>query len=301
MDVSQLKRQPRMATAAAIVLALGSGIQAQQEPVRENANRPQTDQSAQIARSDSGMQSLEQFLQGKSMRVSTLAGMELQARNGDNLGEVEDVLRSGAPGQDMQLVVKIGGIGAEEKRIAIPFDEVQIGADGDELYTNRTSEQLAAAPVVQLERPAVSTASNAERGAADANRDAADRGATTESGSRTAPPAAPGAAAQRGAASPSSAQQRMADLVGVEVVGSSGDQVGEVDDIVISTAGADSVRAVLQIGGVAGVGEKRVALPLSQVTVDRATDGEPTVRVAMDQAALERLPEFEYEEQTSAL
>ena len=93
----------------------------------------------------------------------------------------------------------------------------------------------------------------------------------------------------------------MADLVGAEVVGAGGDQVGEVDDIVISTAGADSVRAVLQIGGIAGVGEKRVALPLSQITVDRPTDGEPTVRVAMDQAALERLPEFEYEEQTSAL
>jgi sporulation protein YlmC with PRC-barrel domain len=289
------------AMAAAIVLALGSGIQAQQEPVRENANRPQTDQSAQIARSDSGMQSLEQFLQGRSMRVSTLAGMELQARNGDNLGEVEDVLRSGAPGQDMQLVVKIGGIGAEEKRIAIPFDEVQIAADGDELYTNRTSEQLAAAPVVQLGQPAASTAASAQRGAADANRDAADRGAAADSESRTAPPAAPGAAGQRGAASPSSAEQRMADLVGAEVVGAGGDQVGEVDDIVISTAGADSVRAVLQIGGIAGVGEKRVALPLSQITVDRPTDGEPTVRVAMDQAALERLPEFEYEEQTSAL
>src|SRR5688572_20511039 len=143
MDVSQLQRRPMMAAiAAGIVLALGSGIQAQQEPVRENANQPQTDQSAQIARSDSGMQSFEQFLQGKSMRVSTLAGMELQARNGDNLGEIEDVLRSGAPGQDMQLVVKVGGIGAEEKRIAIPFDEIQIGADGDELYTNRTREQL---------------------------------------------------------------------------------------------------------------------------------------------------------------
>ena len=61
------------------------------------------------------------------------------------------------------------------------------------------------------------------------------------------------------------------DLVGAEVVGSGGDKVGEVDDIVISTAGADSVRAVLQVGGVAGVGEKRVALPLSQLTVERAS------------------------------
>jgi len=302
MNVSNLRlRQAKIAVvAAAIAVALGSSVQAQ-EPVRENANPPQTDQSAQIARSDSGMQTLEKFLQGKSMRVSKLAGMELQARSGDNLGEVEDVLRGAAPGQDMQLIVQIGGIGAEEKLIAIPFDEIQISADGDELYTNRTREQLAAAPAVQLDRPVPSSATTAQRGAADANRDAADRGAANPDEIRTTQPAAPGAAAQRSAASPSSTQQRIADLVGAEIVGSGGEQVGEVDDVVISTAGVDSVRAVLQIGGVAGVSEKRVALPLSQLTVERPTDGEPTLRVAMDQAALERLPEFEYEEQTAAL
>jgi sporulation protein YlmC with PRC-barrel domain len=301
MSDSKLKRvQPRVAVAAAaIAIALGSSVHAQ-EPSRENANRPQTDQSTQIARSDSGMQTLEQFLQSRSMRISQLAGMELQARSGDNLGEVEDVLRSAAPGQDLQLVVQIGGIGAEEKLIAIPFDEVQISADGDELYTNRTREQLAAAPAVQLDRPAAGTTASAQRGAAEANRDAADRGAVTAGESRTTQPAAPGAAAER-SATPSSTQQRIADLVGAEIVGSGGDQVGEVDDVVISTAGVDSVRAVLQVGGIAGVGEKRVALPLSQLTVERPTDGEPTLRVAMDQAALERLPEFEYEEQTSAL
>jgi sporulation protein YlmC with PRC-barrel domain len=96
-------------------------------------------------------------------------------------------------------------------------------------------------------------------------------------------------------------EQRVGDLVGAEVIGSDGDEVGEVDDIVISTAGTDSLRAVLQVGGIAGVGEKRVALPLRQLTIERADDGEPTLRVAMDVEALERLPEFEYEEDTAAL
>jgi sporulation protein YlmC with PRC-barrel domain len=96
-------------------------------------------------------------------------------------------------------------------------------------------------------------------------------------------------------------QNRLGDLAGADVNGSGGDKVGEVDDIVISTAGADSVRAVLQVGGLAGVGEKRVAVPLSQLTIERDADGEPTLRIAMDVDALERLPEFEYEEQTSAL
>jgi sporulation protein YlmC with PRC-barrel domain len=313
MNVSELwRKQPKMAViAASIAVALGTAAQ-QQEPARENANRPQTNQptqapqssQSQVARSDTGMQTLERYLQSKSLRVSKLVGMELQTRSGDNLGEVEDVLRSTAPGQHMQLIVKTGGSGSDQKLIAMPFDETQIDAKGDELYTTRTKEQLAAAPAVQLDRRAAATATPAQRSAAEANRDAANRGAVPQPGAaepRTTQPAAPGAA-QRSAASTASSQQRVADLVGAEVVGSGGDKVGEVDDVVISTAGADSVRAVLQIGGLAGIGEKRISLPLSQLTIERAAAAdEPTLRVAMDGDSLQRLPEYKYEEQTEAL
>jgi len=310
MSVTEFwRKQPKIAVVAtAIAMALGSHAQ-QREPERENANPPQTSQSTprqstEIARSDTSMQMLEQYLQSKPLRVSKLVGMELQARSGDNLGEVEDIIRSAAPGQDMQLVAKVGGVGSDEKLIALPFDEIQISADGDELYTNRTHEQLAAAPAVQLDRPtAGNSATPAQRSAAEANRDAGDRGAAPQAGaeSRTTQPAAPGGQRSAATASGSLNQQRVADLLGAEVVGSGGDKVGEVDDIVISTAGSDSLRAVLQVGGVAGVGEKRVSLPLSQINVERSTDEEPTLRVAMDPESLQRLPEFEYEEDTEAL
>jgi sporulation protein YlmC with PRC-barrel domain len=292
MNISESNRKqlPLGALAAAITLAFGAGVQSQ-EPTRENANRPATEQSAEIARSDASMQTLDQYLQSKTLRVSQVAGMELQARNGDNLGEVQDVLNSSTPGQDMRLVVQIGGIGAEERFVAVPFDEVQINADGDELYTSRTRDQLAAAPAVQLDRRTTGAATPAQRSADDANREAADRGA--------APQAGGAAQTQRGGAT--AGDQGLADLVGAEVVGSDGEQVGEIDDIVISMAGANSVRAVIQAGGIAGIGEKRVALPLGQVSIQRSDDGEPTVRVTMDGDALQRLPEFEYEEQTTAL
>ena len=307
MNVSELWRKPlkMAAVAAAVAVALGSSAQQSQQPARENANRPQTDQSTQIARSDAGMQTLEQYLQSKTLRVSNVVGMELQARNGDNLGEVQDVIRATAPGQDMQLIVQTGGVGADQKFIALPFDEIQINSDGDELYTNRTGEQLAAAPAIQYNRRVATNATPAQRSAADANRDAANRGAAPAPGAaggepRTTQPAAPGG--QRSpTGSASLSQNRLGDLAGAEVNGSGGDKVGEVDDIVISTAGADSVRAVLQVGGLAGVGEKRVAVPLSQLMIERDDEGEPSLRIAMDVDALERLPEFEYEEQTSAL
>ena len=288
MNVSELKRkQPTLAVvAAAIAVALGSGLQAQQPQQQaqpQQQPRPQADQ--QIARSDTGMQTLDQYLQSKSLRVSKVDGMELQARNGDNLGEVEDVMRGATPGQSMMLLVKIGGIGADTKLIAVPFNDVQINAQGDELYTTRTREQLAAAPAVQPNPTATSPSA--------ADRNAAERGGAAQ------PPAA-GGAAQRGTATTAPSQQRLADLVGADVVGSGGDKVGEVDDIVISTAGADGTRAVLQVGGVAGIGEKRISVPISQLTVERpANDKEPTLRVAMDADALQRLPEYKYDEHTS--
>jgi sporulation protein YlmC with PRC-barrel domain len=294
MNVYEPSKQPRLAVIAAIVATVlaGAGGAQQQEPTRENANRPQTGQSTQVARSDTGLQTLEQFLENKALRVSKLVGMELQNRSGDNLAEIKDIIPSAAPGRDMQLIVSTGGVGADQKLVAVPFDEVQIDAEGAELYTTHTREQLAAAPPVALDSRTSDTAAAANRSAAPQPGAGAD--------TRTPPPAgaSPGGAGQRGTAS---VQQRVADLVGAEVLGSGGDKVGEVDDIVISTAGADSLRAVLQIGGVAGVGEKRISLPLNQIAVERAGDDEPTLRVAMDRAALERMPEFKYEEQTAAL
>jgi sporulation protein YlmC with PRC-barrel domain len=256
--------------------------------------------------------------------------MELQNRSGDNLGEVEDVVRGASAGQDMELIVAVGGFaGADEKLIAIPFDEVQISADGDELYTNSTRDQIVAAPAVALERRNVDARQPAVQGAADdarreTERQAADvdadgraealedddtreapQGAQTNRA--TPPPAAAGQAnqgARPGSGTVSSAslsERRIGDLLGTEVIGADGESVGEIDDIVLSTAGADDMRAVLQVGGIAGLGEKRIALPLSQLQVQRDADGEPNVRVAMDLDALERQPEYEYEDRTSVL
>src|SRR5918995_4305249 len=126
MNDSKIWRQQRKlaVVAAAVAMAFASSAQ-QEEPERENANRPQTNESTpstQIARSDTAMQSLEQYLQSNTLRVSKLVGMDLQTRTADDIGEVRDVIRGTTPGQDMQLVVQVAGgsSGTDEKLIAIP-------------------------------------------------------------------------------------------------------------------------------------------------------------------------------------
>jgi sporulation protein YlmC with PRC-barrel domain len=234
--------------------------------------------------------------------------MEVQNRSGDNLGEVEDFITAASAGQDMELIVAVGGFaGADEKLVAIPIDEVQISADGDELYTNRTRDQLAAAPPVALERRNV----DARQGATNESRQspaAAQRSGAPDDARSETRQGAPDSAREREDSQPRQTlsaaalnERRVGDLLGAEVVGPDGEEVGEVDDIVLSMAGADSVRAVLQVGGVAGIGEKRIALPLRQLQIDRSGDDAPRIRVAMDRETLERQPEFQYEERSSVL
>lgn len=286
------RERPTLAVlVTAVAFALGSAAYAQ-DAQRENANRP--GDSTQIARSGAGMQSLDRYLQSNTLRVSKLIGMELMSRGGETLGEVEEVLRGTRPGQDMELVVQIGGetrAGADPRLVAIPFDEVQISGDGDELFSSQTREQLAAAPAVELMGRTTSDA----RAPGPAEPRAGQPGA--------AEPRAGQPAAGRGAATASSAanERRLGDLVGAEVTGGGGEEIGEVDDIVISMAGADNLRAVLQVGGIAGIGEKRVAVPFDEITVTRTGDGSPMLQVAMDRDSLERMPEFEYEDERSIL
>lgn len=257
-------RPPFVALAIAAALA---GVSQAQSPPRERAAS-----ETQIARSDAPLTTLERHLQNDTIRASKLIGMEVQSRSGNNVGEVVDIVRSAPPGRDMELIVDVGGVaGADEKLIAIPFDDIDINPDGDELYTSSTREQLAAAPAAGLER----------RGGAAGQAQPDSASARAPTGSLN--------------------DRRIGDLVSAEVLGSDGEVVGEIEDIVISTSASDSLRAVIQVGGVAGIGEKRIALPFEQLQVQRLGDDAPSVRVGMDRASLERQPEFEYEEQTAAL
>ncbi|MGD1878787.1 MAG: DUF4142 domain-containing protein [Kiloniellaceae bacterium] len=54
------------------------------------------------------------------------------------------------------------------------------------------------------------------------------------------------------------------DLIGKTVVNASGDEVGEIDDIVIDDA--DVVSAVVSVGGFLGIGAKQVAVPFDDLT-----------------------------------
>ena len=77
------------------------------------------------------------------------------------------------------------------------------------------------------------------------------------------------------------------ELDGAAVYDPAGERIGEVDDILMGSDGS-SMAASLDIGGFLGMGEKDVAIPVTDLT---AVEDGFTVNMTKEQ--LEAMPEFE--------
>ncbi|MCK0168850.1 PRC-barrel domain-containing protein [Jannaschia sp. S6380] len=82
------------------------------------------------------------------------------------------------------------------------------------------------------------------------------------------------------------ADARVSDLVGMNVLSETGDDVGEIDSLVMANGG---LLAVVGVGGFLGLGEHEVAIPLDRFAM---TDGALIVD-ASTEAELEGMPEWD--------
>ena len=79
--------------------------------------------------------------------------------------------------------------------------------------------------------------------------------------------------------------------IGADVTNSQGEDIGEVNEVVLDTGG-QAEGLVVDVGGFLGVGERRILVDWSDVTVRGEDDGSVTVATALDKARLESLPEY---------
>ena len=82
-------------------------------------------------------------------------------------------------------------------------------------------------------------------------------------------------------------EMTVADVIGLTVVSTEGDTIGEIDYVIEDANGAS---AVIGIGGFLGLGEYTVALPLSDFGYD-VTQG--VLTLGTDKETLKELPEFD--------
>ena len=81
------------------------------------------------------------------------------------------------------------------------------------------------------------------------------------------------------------------DLEGKTVKTATGEEIGEIDAIWTSSTNPDERIATVEVGGFLGIGEKTIAIPVSDL--QQLTTGEEGVQTSMTRSTIEAQPEFE--------
>jgi ribosomal 30S subunit maturation factor RimM len=145
-DVMQHYRNSLLAGCAALLAVAAQA----QNPARTDAR----DAEARETVSEEYRQSLtyRDYLKGNDLRASELIGAQVRNPEGENLGEIKELVM--ASGKDM-VVISVGGVlNVGDKLVAVPYEELRVSPDGNTFYVNRTKEQLEAAPAHSYERRA---------------------------------------------------------------------------------------------------------------------------------------------------
>ena len=82
------------------------------------------------------------------------------------------------------------------------------------------------------------------------------------------------------------------DIIGTRIKSSDGKDLGEVDQLLIDTQTGKVTYAVIGIGGLAGVGEKKVVVPWSELKFSPTAEGKKNA-IVMDQSKLDSAPRYE--------
>jgi sporulation protein YlmC with PRC-barrel domain len=88
-------------------------------------------------------------------QAERLIGTDAVTANGDDIGEIENLLVE-ANGQVKAVVVEWGGfLGIGESRAAVPWDQVQLNEAGDQVTINMTRSEMEAMPTYNPDQPSV--------------------------------------------------------------------------------------------------------------------------------------------------
>lgn len=240
------------------------------------------------------------------LRVSEILGEEIENAGGDDIGEVDDVVIP-ATGKALQAIVSVGGfLGIGDRLVMVPYDELRIGAEGDELYLNVSKEDLAKRPAFgynEGERMGNVMLNERKRYVAEVRDDlksqdtkmaaaaiAAESEAEEEAEETKGYKNSVGYADIRKMESPY--HLRMSDIIGEDVENAQGDEIGEIDDLVLSRKD-DSLLVVISVGGFLGIGDKLVSVPYKDLRM--SPDGDD-VYLNSTKDMLESQPEFKYNE-----
>ncbi len=237
---------------------------------------------------------LDYELTNNDIRASEFIGMRVYSAEGDvdvtanmvadaqtewdDIGEINEVVIS-TDGKVVAVIVGVGGfLGMGEKDVAMDMNQINIMREADDaedffLVIKSSSAALEAAPV--FERGMDDT--DMEKSEMDANR----------------PMLKAPQVARDGYVATKRSELTTEMLTGARVYGAGDEDIGEIHSLILADDGTIA-RAIIDVGGFLGMGEKPVAVTFEELTILRK-DGGDDVQVYIDasQEALEAQPTYQ--------
>lgn len=243
-----------------------------------------------------------------AIEADALLGEDVENYEGEVVGDIESVIL-GEDGKVQAVVVGVGGfLGIGERSVALGWDQLDISDDGSMIRVDTTEEALKQLPPYQYsdkglrgtsyvdedylrarmndaKRTASTTFDKGVEASKEAYRDTSEvvgnaaekgydatKGAVTKGYEATKEAAADTYDAMRNAIAVDTlydarGRLRASELIGAEIVSESGEVVGDIEDILISDGG--NLELIVGAGGFLGIGEDRIALDWSDVTMTK--------------------------------
>lgn len=192
-------------------------------------------------------QSSSAQVQARDVRASKLIGKEVENAQGENMGEIQDLIIDPVAQRVHYAVLSFGGVlGMGEKLFAFPVSAFKASSDKDELVLNVPKDRLKNAPGFdKKDWPDMS--SNRYRGEVD-KYFKSERATPVKSGARL---------------------MRASELIGKNVNDRAGKDAGEIEDLVVSMTNGQVRYVVLDFDKAWSPDDKMVALPLKALTFPR--------------------------------
>lgn len=193
------------------------------------------------------------------MRASDVIGVDLENSGGDNIGEIDDLVVS-RKDDKLMAVVSVGGfLGMGDRLVLVPYESLGLGKDADNVYWDVNKEATQAMPEFKYDGDEVSgyLTMNArkETRAAKMSDEAMERAGYNKAVEYS-----------KYRSSDSAYKLRVSEMLGEEIENANGDEVGDVDDIIIPTTGR-GLQAVVSVGGFLGMGDRLVNVPYDELRV----------------------------------
>lgn len=244
------------------------------------------------------------FDQAINLNASELIGMRVYATESDinnetmiadggetewdDIGEINEIVLT-REGSVQSVIVGVGGfIGVGERDVAIDMSQLKfVSEEGDSddffLVVNASTAGVEEAPEYMSNRQDASMESGTTTAATDVPMaTATDRPMLNQP------------AVERDGYTPVAVDEMTAeDLTGARVYGANDEDVGEISELLMTDDGKID-RAVIDVGGFLGMGERSVAVTFNELQIIRTDDGSD-FRVYIDstEEALEQQPEYE--------